>query len=154
MNCKRCNTSIENTFKYCPNCGNQIVYLNIFSTFKIILVILLIFLETFSILLTRNVFAVVAWLLSLIFLCSIIIINKIFNYFIITKSPNFGLLIKLFHLNILTENDLFTIDYFRFKRGLESIFNNSEGLIIKCVNHCNDKNQIQQNFINKMNTKK
>lgn len=67
-------------------------------------------------------------------------------------NPNYKLLITLARWKIIGLSWLFITDEQRISNGLPSIFNNGEGLYIKCEN-CDGKNEIQRNYIIQMKKK-
>lgn len=157
MNCKKCNKAIKISFKYCPYCGNGIIIRDkvifVFKTLGITLGVILVLVGgTLQAMLTGKVY-VILWILFLIFIFKYIALNKLIDYFRNANNPNCKVIIKLYDLKILSQNDLFSIDYSRLQKGLSSIFNNGEGLTIKCENNCNEKNEIQKNFIKQTKNK-
>jgi len=154
MNCKKCNKTIKISFKYCPYCGNRIMIREkVIFVFKALGVILIIVGGTLQAISTRKIYIIFLWILFLIFVFKYIALNKLIDYFSNANKPNCKLIIKLYDLRILNQNDLFSIDYSRLQKGLVSIFNNGEGLTIKCENNCNEKNEIQKNFIKQTKNK-
>lgn len=154
IKCSKCKKTLDRGSNYCPNCGTKInKHSKLFSMLIFFITITLLFWGTVFTLLTKKWYMIIFWFVSLFILGNILIHNKIFYYFISTKKLNYKLLHKLYNFKLLNKKDLFLIDYIRIQKGFTSILNNEEGIKVECENHCNMKNEIQQNFINCMKDK-
>lgn len=94
--------------------------------------------------------AVIIGIILIVLLLGVLAKFAFYDHVSTTNKPPYKLISFLVKCKLINFVWLVLAEEQREKNGLQSLFNNGEGLYYECDNHCESKNEIQLNYIAQM----